>query len=102
MSKPITKFSYKLRNANEIKYILEKSYYLATSGRPGPVLIDIPMDLQKKELNLKKLKNFKLNLKKNRNIKRKIKLILSEIEKSKKPVIILGGELKILIKQFSK
>ena len=34
MSKPITKFSYKLRNANEIKYILEKSYYLATSGRP--------------------------------------------------------------------
>ena len=65
MSKPITKFSYKLRNANEIKYILEKSYYLATSGRPGPVLIDIPMDLQKKkELNLKKLKNFKPNSKK--------------------------------------
>ncbi len=94
MSKPITKFSYKLRNANEIKYILEKSYYLATSGRPGPVLIDIPMDLQKKELNLKKLKNFKPNSKKNRNIKRKIKLILSEIEKSKKPVIILGGGIK--------
>ena len=46
MSKPITKFSYKIKSADEIKYILEKSYYLATSGRPGPVLIDIPMDIQ--------------------------------------------------------
>ena len=51
--KPITKFSYKLKNASEIKYILEKSYHIATSGRPGPVLIDIPMDFQRKVLNFR-------------------------------------------------
>ncbi len=58
ISKPITKFSYKLKKANEIKYIMEKSYHLATTGRPGPVLIDIPMDLQRQIVNTKKLKSF--------------------------------------------
>ena len=64
ISQPITKFSYKLKNAEEIKYVLEKSYYIATSGRPGPVLIDIPMDLQRVNLNIKTLKKFKPKLKK--------------------------------------
>ena len=41
ISKPITKFSYKLKDASEIRYILEKAYHLATTGRPGPVLIDM-------------------------------------------------------------
>ena len=53
ISKPITKFSYKLKTASEIKYILEKAYYLATTGRPGPVLIDIPMNLQRELVNPK-------------------------------------------------
>ena len=54
ISKPITKFSYKLKNSNEIKHILEKSYHLATTGRPGPVLLDIPMDLQRQKININK------------------------------------------------
>ena len=60
ISKPITKFSYKLSNPNQIRYILEKSYYIATSGRPGPVLIDIPMDLQRCKIDPNKLKSFKI------------------------------------------
>ena len=44
--KPLTKFAYQLKNPNEIKYALEKAYYLSNEGRPGPVLIDIPMDFQ--------------------------------------------------------
>ena len=36
----------KLTDPNEIRYILEKSHYIATTGRPGPVLIDIPKDIQ--------------------------------------------------------
>ena len=50
--KPITKFSYQIKNPKEIKYILEKATYIAQSGRPGPVLIDIPMNFQKSDLNL--------------------------------------------------
>ena len=48
MAKPITKFSYKLKKPEEIKYVLEKAYYISISGRPGPVLLDIPMDFQRK------------------------------------------------------
>ena len=95
MSKPITKFSYKLKSADEIKYILEKAYYIATSGRPGPVLLDIPMDLQKKKINLKKIKSFKITkVSKNKISLKMIDLIFKKIKKSKKPVIILGGGIK--------
>ena len=57
--KPITKFSYQLKNPNEIKYVLEKACFLAQSGRPGPVVIDIPMDFQKAIINSSKMKSFK-------------------------------------------
>ena len=70
ISKPITKFSYKLKNPNEIKYILEKSYHLATTGRPGPVLLDIPMDLQRQKININKLKSFTPKIEKSKILKR--------------------------------
>ena len=57
ISKPITKFSYKLKDASEIRYVLEKAYHIATTGRPGPVLIDIPLNLQKVKVDPKKLKS---------------------------------------------
>lgn len=45
--KPITKYAALISDAQNIKYELEKALYLAKSGRPGPVLLDIPMDIQK-------------------------------------------------------
>ena len=95
ISKPVTKYSYKLKDASEIRYVLEKAYHLATSGRPGPVLIDIPMNFQKTKINPNKLKPFinKIKIKpvKYKNIIRKIENLLKQ---SKKPVIILGGGIK--------
>ena len=58
IAKPITKFAYQLKNENEIRYILEKAYHISQEGRPGPVLIDIPMDLQRKLINPNKLNLF--------------------------------------------
>lgn len=97
MAKPITKFAYQLKNENEIKYILEKAYYIAQTGRPGPVLIDIPMDLQRKIIDLKKLKSFKTKtVKINKpNLLNKINEIIKHLKKSKRPVIILGGGIRI-------
>ena len=57
ITKPITKFSYQIKSPNEIRYILEKASYLAQSGRPGPVVIDIPMNFQKADINEKIKKN---------------------------------------------
>ena len=95
ISKPITKFSYQLKNPSEIKYILQKAHHIATTGRPGPVLIDIPMNFQKVEINPDKLKSFyptkDINFLK---IKNEIINIQKYFFKSKKPVLILGGGIK--------
>ena len=95
ISKPVTKFSYQLKKPSEIRYILEKAYHLATSGRPGPVLIDIPMNFQKEVVNPQKLKSYKIKKDHNfLNLKKEIKKIVNLLIKSEKPVIILGGGIK--------
>jgi acetolactate synthase-1/2/3 large subunit len=95
ISKPITKYSYKLKDASEIRYVLEKAYHIATTGRPGPVLIDIPMNLQRVKIDPKKLKPYKPKIdKKNIDFKNIISKIENLLKKSKKPVIILGGGIK--------
>ncbi|MDC3037374.1 thiamine pyrophosphate-binding protein [Candidatus Pelagibacter sp.] len=97
MAKPITKFAYQLKNENEIRYVLEKAFYISQTGRPGPVLIDIPMDLQRKKIIPAKLKSFyvkKKSIKKQKLIKQ-IKYIIDCFKKAKRPVIIIGGGIRI-------
>jgi len=96
MAKPITKLSYQLKNAQEIKYVLEKAYHVAQSERPGPVLIDIPMNFQRTIINPSKLKSFKPIKKKNENkpIVNQINQIKSFLIKSNRPVIIVGGGIR--------
>jgi acetolactate synthase-1/2/3 large subunit len=94
--KPITKFAYQLKNPYEIKYVLEKAFYLSNQGRPGPVLIDIPMDFQRVQINLKKIKSFKIPRKKfNHKIIDNIYKIKELLIKSKRPVLILGGGVRM-------
>ena len=97
IAKPITKFAYQLKNENEIRYILEKAHHISQNGRPGPVLIDIPMDLQRKIVHPSKLKPFipKRNYINNGKLLKQINEIISFLKKSKRPVIILGGGIRI-------
>jgi len=97
IAKPITKFAYQLKSSNEIKYILEKAFYIANEGRPGPVLIDIPMNFQKEKVDLTKLTSFKKPKIKNNNLKIKndVYKIQKLLFKSKRPILILGGGLRI-------
>jgi acetolactate synthase-1/2/3 large subunit len=96
MAKPITKLSYQLKNAQEIKYVLEKAYHVAQSERPGPVLIDIPMNFQRTIINPNKLKSFRPVKKKNSEkiIINQINKIKDFLNKSKRPVIIVGGGIR--------
>jgi acetolactate synthase-1/2/3 large subunit len=90
MFKSVTKYSYKILKSNEIKYQLEKAYSIAVSGRKGPVLIDIPDNIQREDINPNKLKTyFKkiIALKKNQ---KDYKQLLSFISKAKRPILILG------------
>lgn len=50
--KPITKLAVQLQSAEEIKTLLPEAFRIAQEGRPGPVLIDIPMNLQKEEIDI--------------------------------------------------
>ncbi len=98
MVKPITKFAYQLKDPSEIKYILEKAYFLANEGRPGPVLIDIPMNFQREKINLQKIKSFVPKKNKNK-LKKKLISQINQIRqlllKSKRPVLILGGGIRM-------
>ena len=50
MAKPVTKACFQIIDPNELPYLLELAFDISTSGRPGPVLIDIPMDVQRSNI----------------------------------------------------
>ena len=87
--KPITKYAVLLKDKNMIKYELEKMLYYAKEGRQGPVLMDLPDDLQRADINPKKLKSFTPPKK----LKKKVlfeKKFLNLIKNSKRPLIVVG------------
>ena len=57
--KPITKFVKVISNAEDIDLILNQAYEKMISGKPGPVWIDVPLDIQAKIIDIKKLKKYK-------------------------------------------
>jgi len=95
MAKPITKFAYRIKSEKEIPYIFEKAYHISTSGRPGPVLIDIPMNFQRQQINPKKVKLFKKPILLKNNLKPKVDLAYKLLKKSQRPVVLLGGGIEI-------
>lgn len=58
MVSSITKYAIMLQNPEDIIYELEKAYYIAKEGRPGPVWLDIPLDMQAANVTINKLKHF--------------------------------------------
>lgn len=56
--KPITKYAKLVDIATDIRYELDKAIYLALSGRKGPVLLDLPMDIQRTEINPEELRSY--------------------------------------------
>jgi acetolactate synthase-1/2/3 large subunit len=58
MCKPITKYAVLIEDARKIRYELEKAVFIATSGRPGPVVVDIPDDLQRAQIDPDRLEAF--------------------------------------------
>ncbi len=98
--KPITKYAVMVTNPEKIRYELEKAVYLATSGRPGPVLIDIPMDVQRAEIEPEQLESFTISETLNyhdtgEKLQEKVEKCVSMIKNSKRPVILLGGGIRL-------
>ncbi|MFP3037376.1 MAG: biosynthetic-type acetolactate synthase large subunit [Candidatus Karelsulcia muelleri] len=92
ISIPVTKWNFQVKNAKEISYIISKGIFIAKSGRPGPVLIDITKDAQLELFNFY-YKKFVLKkncfLKKKRNLEQ-IEKTTTVINKSIRPLILIG------------
>lgn len=90
MVKDITKYAVKITNPNDIKYELEKAFYLASEGRKGPVLVDIPYDIIRTNVDIENIKSFKIP-KVPKYDKIDYDKIINQLKKAKHPVILLGG-----------
>lgn len=94
--KPITKFAYMIRDPYEIKSILDKAIIEALSGRPGPVWIDIPLNIQGALIDEEKLYNSDDEIRNNLNLQDiKEKDFIDFFSKSKRPLIIAGHGVRI-------
>lgn len=93
MAKPVTKYAVQVTAAKDVERELEKAYTIASSGRKGPVLIDLPMDIQKQDMTpthtIEKLKagsDFQAGVEESTAAKS----ILKQITEAKAPVLLLG------------
>ena len=96
---PLCKYVTRILDPKDIIYEIDKAIHIAKSGRPGPVLIDLPDDIQRSEIEENHLKKFKTpSQKKNDNVCIK-KNQLSKVKKlfanSKRPLFIFGNGIKI-------
>ncbi|KUK04304.1 acetolactate synthase large subunit [Methermicoccus shengliensis] len=90
---PITKHSYLVQDASEIPKIIKEAFYIASTGRPGPVLIDLPKDVTTEEIEFEypaevNLRGYRPKLMGN---EQQIKRAALAIAKAERPVIYVGG-----------
>ncbi|MFM2336299.1 MAG: hypothetical protein RIR13_173, partial [Pseudomonadota bacterium] len=93
ITRPCTKHNWLVKNIKDLPIIMHKAFHIATSGRPGPVLVDIPKDIQfqkteyvKKEDVIQKINKVVTELETS-----ELDKIVDLIYKSKKPIIYSGG-----------
>ena len=94
----MTKYAHMIKNPNEIKYVLQKALYLATSGRPGPCWIDVPLDIQGAIIDTDDLIEFNedeldidLGVKVTKDT---IETVISKLKSAKRPVIYAGSAIR--------
>jgi len=99
--KPVCKKVIRLSHVSDIEYELDSIYRIATCGRPGPVWIDVPMDVQSAEFKKKKEReknldnNISISVRQNEPTKKQLNIIIEKIKESKRPLLYLGDQIRI-------
>ena len=93
ITRPCTKHNWSVKNIKDLPIIMHKAFHIATSGRPGPVLVDIPKDIQFQKTEYVKKEDViqKINKVVNEIDSSELDKIIDLIYKSKKPIIYSGG-----------
>ncbi len=92
-AEPFVKHSYLVKNPDDIGDVIKKAFFIASTGRPGPVLIDVPMDIQKQVIEFEypekvEIRSYKPSIFGN---KLQIKKAAEALKNSKRPLICAGG-----------
>lgn len=95
--KPITKYAEMVKDPKDIKKILQKAIYLATSGRPGPTWIDIPINVQGAMIDETKLEAYEVEIDKkcDLDLEQKSQKIIELLKQAKRPLVVAGHGIRI-------
>lgn len=93
LSRPCTKYNFLVKDVNDLAVTIKEAFYIATTGRPGPVLVDIPKDvsMDKAEFNYPSTVSIRGYNPTYDGNKWQIKQAAEAIAKAKKPVLYVGG-----------
>jgi acetolactate synthase-1/2/3 large subunit len=115
MARPIVKYATVLQDSAQVKVVMEKAIYLATSGRPGPVWVDVPVDIQGALINPEELVSWDKNklvladdpdvtpntrqelikLQENLDLTRALGNVIEKLKDAKRPVIMVGNGIRL-------
>src|SRR5205823_5875563 len=91
-----TKYVHRVMDPLEIKYQLQKALHIAQDGRPGPVVLDIPDDLQRMDIDVNRLEGFTAPSPANfKNNTKDVQTLVSWIESAQRPLVIYGAGIRI-------
>ena len=104
MAAPITKAAWCIQKPEEIPDLLINAFDLAVSGRPGPVLIDIPMDVQRATIEVQEPSKVSLNISEDVD-KETIEDLIKSLHEAKRPLVLVGNGVRLsqstdLFRQF--
>lgn len=93
ITRPITKHNYLVKDIRELRRVLQEAFYVATTGRPGPVLVDIPVDIQRAKIEFDwepkiEVRSYKPTIKGHPGQVRKA---IELIKEAKRPLLYVGG-----------
>jgi acetolactate synthase I/II/III large subunit len=94
ISIPVTKYNYLVKDVEKLQETIKEAFYIASTGRPGPVLIDFPKDIQLAKTRIKKLGPVQLPGKRDTAptaSPKQIQTIIEALKQSRRPVIYAGG-----------
>jgi acetolactate synthase-1/2/3 large subunit len=99
MARPVTKYAELVTDPLSIRYHLEKAWHLCSTGRPGPVWLDIPIDVQAAQVDPSKLRGFQAAeapwVSETPDLLHSCKDLLARLRAARRPVIIGGGGVRI-------
>jgi acetolactate synthase I/II/III large subunit len=93
--RPVTKYAVRLSDPARIRYELEKAWHLALEGRPGPVLVDIPDDMQRESVEPEDMESYSVPPTLTSTADSHFSELLDLMEGAERPVLILGWGIRL-------